>query len=119
MERGCGEMWAPAYFTKFEDVVSSSMSAEPTLPSRPAQEDPPAREDHSCCPEPADETRARPIGVRPSARYFPEVETLRAVAILLVFFYHADGFFSPRHSGGQLVSLPIAFMRAGHAGVDL
>jgi peptidoglycan/LPS O-acetylase OafA/YrhL len=51
--------------------------------------------------------------------YFPELESLRGVAILLVFFFHADGLLSPGHATGILEPIPLGFLRAGHVGVDL
>jgi peptidoglycan/LPS O-acetylase OafA/YrhL len=65
----------------------------------------------------------RPAGVRASRAYFPELESLRGVAIALVFAFHADGIL---HSGTQApapiltgVQLPLAFVYAGHTGVSL
>jgi peptidoglycan/LPS O-acetylase OafA/YrhL len=57
-----------------------------------------------------------PAGVRPSRAYFPEVDSLRGIAIVLVFLYHADGVLlgSPK-----LASPLTAFVRAGHTGVAL
>lgn len=64
---------------------------------------------------------AAPAGVRRSATYFPEVEALRGVAILLVFSYHASQRFALVAAArpGAGVSLPAAFVLAGHAGVNL
>jgi len=52
------------------------------------------------------------------ATHFPELESLRGIAILLVFFFHADGVLTPPH-GGIVEPLWLAFLRAGHVGVDL
>jgi peptidoglycan/LPS O-acetylase OafA/YrhL len=56
------------------------------------------------------------VAVRRSRKYFPELESLRGIAILLVYLYHADGVITaaPHHA-----SLPVAYMRAGHTGVAL
>jgi peptidoglycan/LPS O-acetylase OafA/YrhL len=62
------------------------------------------------------ETPAAPAGVRRSRVYFPELESLRGVAIVLVFLYHADGALL----GSPKVASPLtAFVRAGHTGVAL
>jgi len=64
--------------------------------------------------------RRRPAGVRVSATYLPELESLRGIAALLVFFFHADGCL---RLGSTPIdawpSLPLAFLRAGHTGVSL
>jgi peptidoglycan/LPS O-acetylase OafA/YrhL len=57
-----------------------------------------------------------PAGLRRSRAYFPELESLRGIAILLVFAYHADGVLvGPKHHASPL----LAFARAGHTGVAL
>src|SRR5262245_60933990 len=61
-----------------------------------------------------------PAGVRESSGYLPEIESLRGVAIALVVWFHADGFV--RYPGATIdepVSPLLAFLRAGHTGVDL
>ena len=42
-----------------------------------------------------DAPAARPVGIRRSTRYLPEVECLRGVAIMLVFALHLDGLVQP------------------------
>ncbi len=61
-------------------------------------------------------TAGAPAGLRRSRAYFPELESLRGIAILLVFAYHADGVLvgNPKHASPLL-----AFGRAGHTGVAL
>ena len=61
-----------------------------------------------------------PVGVRRSAHYFPEIESLRGIAILLVVLFHANGFVAPpADPPGSRVSLPWAFIAAGATGVSL
>jgi peptidoglycan/LPS O-acetylase OafA/YrhL len=57
-------------------------------------------------------------GVVGASRYFPEVEALRGVAILLVFLFHADSVIGLGLTG-QRWSLPMSFVRAGQTGVSL
>ena len=67
-----------------------------------------------------DETAAAAaVGVRRSATYFPEVESLRGIAILLVFLHHADGSISGLDAGKIIVSPLRAFALEGRTGVDL
>lgn len=59
-------------------------------------------------------------GVRPSAEYLPELESLRGIAIVLVYAFHVDGVvLFPWNAGGRELSPALAFVRAGHTGVDL
>ena len=52
--------------------------------------------------------------------FIPELESLRGIAVLLVFTFHVNGFvLYPFPSASDTVSLPMAFVRAGHTGVDL
>lgn len=64
----------------------------------------------------------RPVGVATTARYLPELESLRGWAILLVVAYHLDGFMLglARHGIMLGTSSPLlAYVRAGNTGVDL
>ena len=65
------------------------------------------------------EKTARPAGLRASASFFPELESLRGWAILLVFLFHADGIVTGNDRIGTLVSPLLAFITAGHTGVTL
>ncbi len=59
--------------------------------------------------------------MRKSSRYFPEIESLRGIAILLVYFHHVDGFVAPAGNGAR-ESIPFllwAFVTAGQTGVSL
>lgn len=62
-----------------------------------------------------------PTGIRDAAHYMPQLEALRGVAILLVFFFHADALTSPKGLPmvGTWVSPLSAFVHAGHTGVTL
>ena len=66
-------------------------------------------------------THARPAGIRRSTSYLPAVESLRGLAILLVFSYHADEILAGGHGylTGSLVSPLRAFVTSGHSGVTL
>jgi peptidoglycan/LPS O-acetylase OafA/YrhL len=57
-----------------------------------------------------------PLGPK---QYSPELEALRGLAILLVFAYHATSMVLGGDHPGQRVSLPAAYVRAGHTGVTL
>ena len=64
---------------------------------------------------------AAPTGIRDAADYMPQLEALRGVAILLVFFFHASAILSsPGYPMmGMWVSPLAAFVHAGHTGVTL
>jgi peptidoglycan/LPS O-acetylase OafA/YrhL len=64
---------------------------------------------------------AAPTGIRDAAHYMPQLEALRGVAILLVFFFHADVSLSLNGYPviGTWVSPLAAFVHAGHTGVTL
>ncbi len=64
-------------------------------------------------------TTARPPGISRSRRYLPELESLRGIAILLVFAFHADRFVNPYRDLEREASPWFAFVAAGHTGVDL
>ena len=57
-----------------------------------------------------------PAGIRDARSYSPELESLRGVACLLVFLFHASGTVD---SGAQGVGPLRAFVYAGHTGVTL
>ena len=60
------------------------------------------------------------IGLSRTRTFMPELESLRGIAILLVFTFHVHGFvLYPSSTASNVVSVPMAFVRAGHAGVDL
>jgi peptidoglycan/LPS O-acetylase OafA/YrhL len=62
----------------------------------------------------------RPVGIRRSAAYLAELESLRGVAILLVLLFHLDGFIlGLAHRSHTIVSPAFAFIGAGHSGVSL
>jgi peptidoglycan/LPS O-acetylase OafA/YrhL len=62
-----------------------------------------------------------PAGIRPDSTYFPEIESLRGIAILLVVALHADGtlLFPFRARVGSWPAVPLAFVWGGHTGVTL
>jgi peptidoglycan/LPS O-acetylase OafA/YrhL len=70
---------------------------------------------------PADLPSAVPAGIRRGSTYFPELESLRGLAIVLVFVFHADGalLFPGRNRVGAESPLPMMFVWAGHSGVTL
>src|ERR1051326_1654010 len=58
------------------------------------------------------------VGIRRSSTFLPELESVRGIAVLLVFAFHADvfirfPFIEPKST------LATAFVRAGYTGVDL
>ena len=61
-----------------------------------------------------------PAGIRRGA-YLPELESLRGIAIVLVYAFHTDGIlgFLFRNRAGTWPPLPIALVWAGHTGVSL
>lgn len=57
-----------------------------------------------------------PAGIRSASGYLPELESLRGIAILLVFLFHASGVVvRPGIDSNPLMG----FVRAGHSGVTL
>jgi peptidoglycan/LPS O-acetylase OafA/YrhL len=67
--------------------------------------------------EPMDDER--PAGIRKSAAYSPELESLRGWAMLLVFVFHAESLVSNADRVGTQVSPWMGFVTAGHTGVTL
>jgi peptidoglycan/LPS O-acetylase OafA/YrhL len=67
------------------------------------------------------DTTAVPAGIRRGTTYFPELESLRGIAIALVVAFHADAAigFPFRNRIGSWPSPPLAFIHAGHSGVTL
>ena len=74
---------------------------------------------------PAEELRAAPaesealVGLRRSSTFIPELESVRGIAVLLVFTFHVDGFVRFPFVVKATTPLWLAFVRAGHTGVDL
>ncbi len=63
--------------------------------------------------------RAADAGVA-AGHYLPELESLRGIAILLVFWFHVEGTLFLPYKRPLQVALPWqAFVRAGHTGVSL
>jgi peptidoglycan/LPS O-acetylase OafA/YrhL len=62
-----------------------------------------------------------PVGIRSSTRFLAELESLRGVAIALVFAFHADAFLCFRLHGpnSPWPWIPQAFVWSGHTGVTL
>jgi peptidoglycan/LPS O-acetylase OafA/YrhL len=62
-----------------------------------------------------------PVGIRPSTSYLPEVESLRGIAIVLVYAFHLNRFVLGVRAEAEstVVTLWYAFLRAGHTGVSL
>jgi peptidoglycan/LPS O-acetylase OafA/YrhL len=69
----------------------------------------------------SDPTSAVPAGIRRGSTYLPELESLRGLAILLVFIFHADGslLFPVSNRVGLQSPLPLLYVWAGHTGVTL
>jgi peptidoglycan/LPS O-acetylase OafA/YrhL len=69
------------------------------------------------------ETPATPVppGIRRGTTYFPEIESLRGVAIALVFVFHADSalLFPFLTRTGSVPSPALAYVWSGHTGVTL
>ena len=63
----------------------------------------------------------RPIGVAIATPYLPELESLRGIAMLLVFLFHLDARVRAPflEHDSRVVSPLLAFVRAGHSGVGL
>jgi peptidoglycan/LPS O-acetylase OafA/YrhL len=70
---------------------------------------------------PPSATPAIPAGIRRGSTYFPELESLRGIAIVLVVAFHADSVigFPFRNRVGGWPSPQLAFIHAGHSGVTL
>jgi peptidoglycan/LPS O-acetylase OafA/YrhL len=70
---------------------------------------------------PSDPSSVVPAGIRRGSTYFPELESLRGLAIALVFVFHADGdlLFPVRNRVGLQSPLPLLYVWAGHTGVTL
>jgi peptidoglycan/LPS O-acetylase OafA/YrhL len=61
----------------------------------------------------------RPVGLAGGRTWFPELESLRGIAILLVFFFHADGLLHSTHAEGTWPNPLMAWIHVGSVGVDL
>lgn len=64
---------------------------------------------------------ARPVGIAETRPYLPELESLRGLAMLLVLLFHLDALIQGGllQAGGEIVSPALAYVRAGHTGVNL
>jgi peptidoglycan/LPS O-acetylase OafA/YrhL len=60
-----------------------------------------------------------PIGIGQPASYLPRLESLRGIAILLVFLHHAEGLVDPSDGLPTNPTLLGAFVASGHTGVTL
>ena len=70
-------------------------------------------------PDAGDPTAAPLVGLSRRSVFIPELESLRGIAVLLVLAFHIDAFAHYPFAGSADVSIPLAFVRAGHTGVDL
>ena len=63
----------------------------------------------------------RPVGVAVATPFLPELESLRGIAMVVVFAFHLNSNlrYPFSYTVGEWVSPAAAFMRAGHSGVDL
>ena len=63
----------------------------------------------------------RPVGVAIATHYLPELESLRGLAMLLVFLFHLDSIVRgpSRPASHATVSPLLAYIQAGHSGVNL
>ena len=58
-------------------------------------------------------SRFRPAGLRDGSRFFPELESLRGIAIVLVVLYHAEGILrleTTGHVAGSVNPLNLKFL---------
>src|SRR5690348_11913534 len=71
-------------------------------------------------PRLADDPSDRPVGIAKSRQYFPEAESLRGIACLLVFFHHLlAGIKNVGGDGGYSPPLWASIILGGHTGVSL
>ncbi|MGH7786690.1 MAG: acyltransferase family protein, partial [Candidatus Binatia bacterium] len=70
-------------------------------------------------PHPASPAEQPPIGVATRTTFVPELDSLRAIAMLMVFAYHLDALILGAAGPAAGVSLATAFVRGGYSGVDL
>ena len=62
---------------------------------------------------------AAAVGIRSRSAFVPELESVRGIAILLVFAFHVDSYVRFPFAVQPTTPLALAFVRAGHTGVDL
>jgi len=67
----------------------------------------------------ASATEKLPAGIRKSSTFFPEIESLRGIAIVLVYLHHVDALVASPDWGPRAPFLGWAFVTAGHTGVSL
>jgi peptidoglycan/LPS O-acetylase OafA/YrhL len=68
----------------------------------------------------SDQRVEAPAGVRPTTTYLPEIESLRGIAIALVYAVHLDlAVYSPFAARDPRASIWYAYVRSGQTGVDL